>query len=218
MITKKMIDEFTKLGTCCVSDAMDRLGIPCGLKGIKSIVSGSTICGPAFTVHYVPCGLSKGTVGDFLDDVKPGEVVVIDNSGRDYCTVWGSLMSITAVKNKIAGTVIDGVCRDIPTIKALRYPVFSKGHYMVTGKDRVEVDGINIPVSISGVQVKYGDLIIGDDTGVIVVPQEKAQEVLTVAKEIAEKELTIEKAIAEGDTLKVARAKVNYHKLQSGKE
>ena len=63
---------------------------------------------------YTPCGEVKGTVGDFLDDVEPGQVIVIDNGGRDYCTVWGDIMAVTAKAMGIEGTVIDGVCRDIP--------------------------------------------------------------------------------------------------------
>jgi len=84
-IDSSIIEAFKKLDTTSVSDALDRLGITGGLLGIKPVVNDTTICGQAFTVHYVPCGSVKGTVGDFLDDVKPGQVVVIDNSGRDYC-------------------------------------------------------------------------------------------------------------------------------------
>jgi 4-hydroxy-4-methyl-2-oxoglutarate aldolase len=214
-IDQKLIDEYKNLDSTCVSDAMDRLGIKCGLEAIKPVVPGSVICGQAFTVHYIPCGTVKGDVGDFLDDVKPGQVVVIDNGGRTCCTVWGDLMSITSTIKGIAGTVIDGVCRDIPTIRRLKYPIFTKGVYMVTGKDRVEVDAINVPVSVSGIQVKPGDIILGDDTGVVVVPLEKAGDVLAIAKEIAQKEADIEKAVQNGMTLRDARAKVHYHNLQT---
>jgi len=86
---------------------------------------------------------------------------------------------------------------------------------MVTGKDRVEVDQVNVPVAISGVRVVPGDLIVGDATGVVVVPQEKAARVLEVAKEIAAKEAVIEKAVLQGASLKEARASVNYHSLQT---
>lgn len=218
VITDVMVDQFRKLDTCCLSDAMDRLGIPCGLEGIKPINRDSSFCGRAFTVHYVPCGTVKGTVGDFLDDVQPGEVVVIDNGGRTCCTVWGDLMSIAASRKGIAGTVIDGVCRDLPTIHSLGYNIFTKGYYMVTGKDRVEVDQINIPVSVSGIRVAPGDLVVGDATGVVVVPQEKAARVLEVALEIAEKEAIIEENVKAGMPLGEARAKVHYHTLQTREE
>ncbi|HYE81638.1 MAG TPA: RraA family protein [Clostridia bacterium] len=212
-----IVEAFKKLDTTSVSDALDRLGITGGLLGIKSVVADTTICGQAFTVHYVPCGSVKGTVGDFLDDVEPGQVVVIDNSGRDYCTVWGDLMSITATRMGVAGTVIDGVCRDIPAIKKIKYPIFTKGTYMVTGKDRVFVDAVNVPVSVSGVQVKPGDIVLGDETGVLVIPVERAEEVLKVSQEIAEKEAIIEEAVRTGATLKEARARAGYHQLQTRK-
>lgn len=217
-LSKEILDGFRELDTTSVSDALDRLGITGGLLGIKAVLPGSRLCGQAFTVHYVPCGTVKGTVGDFLDDVKPGQVVVIDNGGRTYCTVWGDLMSITAVRNRVAGTVIDGVCRDVPGIMKSGYAIFSRGSYMVTGKDRVYVDQVNVPVAISGVQVKPGDLMLGDDSGVIVVPFERAEDVLRVAREIETKEKAIEVELAKGATLKEARAHAGYHSLQTRKE
>jgi len=214
-ITKEMIEEFSKMDTCCVSDAMDKLGLYAGLLGLRCQIDDKSICGLAFTVRYRPCGVDKGTVGDFIDDVEKGEVVVIDNGGRLNCTVWGDLMSIFATKHGIEGTVIDGVCRDLPTVRKLGYPIFSKSRYMVTGKDRVEVDYVNQPVAISNIQVKPGDLILGDDTGVICVPQERAAEVLEIAKNISEKEALIEKYILEGLPLKEARVRTGYHHLQT---
>ncbi len=214
-VDPKVVEDFKKFDTTSVSDAMDRLGITGGLLGIKPVVEGTTLCGTAFTVHYVPCGVKKGTVGDFLDDVESGQVCVLDNGGRAYCTVWGDIMSLAAMNKKIAGTVIDGVCRDLPNIRAMRYPIFTRDYYMVTGKDRVECDGVNIPVSISGVQIKPGDVIIGDATGVICVPAERAAEVLAVAKEIAEKEVRIEEMVKSGMTLREARSNTGYHNLQT---
>jgi regulator of RNase E activity RraA len=217
-LSQEIIDGFRELDTTSVSDALDRLGISGGLLGIKAILPGSRLCGQAFTVHYVPCGTVKGTVGDFLDDVRPGQVVVIDNAGRTDCTVWGDLMSITAVRNRVAGTVIDGVCRDVPGIMKSGYAIFSRGAYMVTGKDRVYVDQINVPISIAGVQVKPGDLMLGDDSGVVVVPFERAEEVLRIAREIDAKEKAIEAELAKGVTLKEARAHAGYHTLQTREE
>jgi Demethylmenaquinone methyltransferase len=215
IVKSEVIEKFKTLDVCCVSDAMDRLGIACGLAGIQAVVPGNIICGAAFTVHYVPCGMTKGTVGDFLDDVQPGQIVVIDNAGRTYCTVWGDLMSISATRRGLGGTVIDGVCRDVPMVKKLNYKIFTKGYYMVTGKDRVEVDAINVPVSVSGIQIKPGDIILGDDTGVIAIPAEAAERVLVVALEIAEKEAEIEKGLQAGLSLREARKAVNYHSLQT---
>lgn len=212
---KEIIERLRAMDVASVSDAMDKLGIPCGLLGIKSVVAGKKICGTAFTVHYVPCGITKGNVGDFLDDVKPGEVVVIDNGGRLYCTVWGDIMTFVAKNKGVEGTVIDGVCRDIPGIKENDYAIFTKSTYMVTGKDRVTVDYINKPVSISGVQVRPGDIMLGDDTGVVCVPVEVAEQVADIAENIEKTEQAIIAEVKNGLTLKEARAKLGYHKLQT---
>ena len=117
-----VIEAYKKLDSTSISDALDRLGIPGGLYGIKPVTPGVVMCGQAFTVRYVPCGEVKGTVGDFLDDVEPGQVCVLDNGGRDYCTVWGDIMAMAASMKEIAGTLIYGVCRDVKDVRAIRYP------------------------------------------------------------------------------------------------
>ncbi|MBP3869644.1 MAG: RraA family protein [Faecalicoccus sp.] len=215
MEQKELIQELKKMDTASISDAMDKLGIPCGLLGIQAVVEGHKICGDAFTVHYIPCGPEKGTVGDFIDDVKPGQVVVIDNGGRLYCTVWGDIMTFTAKTKGIEGTLIDGVCRDVSGIKELGYGIYTKGKYMVTGKERVTVDAVNVPVSISGVQVRPKDIILADDSGALVIPKEKAEEILKIAQNIEQTEQKIIAEVRNGSTLKAAREKLGYHHLQS---
>lgn len=210
-----LIEKFKRLDTTSISDALDRLGIKGGCQGILPQVSGTKAVGRAFTVRYRPCGPEKGTVGDFLDDVEPGQIVVLDNGGRTYGTVWGDIMTVYAIKKGISGTVIDGVCRDLPKILELKYPIFSRGRFMVTGKDRVEVDAINVPVSISDILVKPGDIVVADDTGVVIVPFEKAEEVLNIATEIDEVEQKILELIDKGVSLKEARKQMGYHKLQT---
>jgi len=211
----ELLERFRKLDTASVSDAMDKLGIIGGLLGIQAVIPGHPVCGEAFTVHYIPCGTIKGTVGDFIDDVEAGQVVVIDNSGRLDCTVWGDIMTFTAKTKGIAATIIDGVCRDVDGIKKLDYSVYTKGRYMVTGKERVQVDHVNEPVSISGVQVCPGDIILGDDSGVIAIPKEAAERILETAEKIERTEQLIIEEVKNGSTLKAARAKLGYHHLQT---
>lgn len=211
-----LLAEFKELDTPSVSDALDRLGLAGACEGIRPLFHGIKMVGTAFTVAYVPVGHPRGTVGDYIDDVEPGQVVVLDNRGRTDCTVWGDLLTLVAIKRGVAGTVIDGVCRDVPRILESRYPLFSRGYFMRTGKDRVQVAGVNVPVSLGGVHVDPGDIVLGDDSGVVVIPRGKADEVLEVALEIAEAELRIERWISEGKTLREARQLEGYHKLQRG--
>ncbi len=215
--TLEIVRKFRALSTATISDALDTFGIGGGCLGISPVVSGVKMAGTAFTVKYVPTGSVKGTVGDYIDDLNAGEVVVLDNNGRTDCTVWGDILTVTAKMKGLAGTVIDGVCRDVPTILEEKYPIFTRDRFMMTGKDRVMVQAMQIPVSIGGVQVKPGDILVGDDSGVVVVPSELAEDVLSSARAIAEAEDAIVLAVKNGLSLREARAKFGYHALQAKK-
>lgn len=217
LVKQHAIEKLKKLDAASISDAMDKLGIVGGVLGVQAVSKCKAICGPAYTVKYVPCGEDKGTVGDFLDEVEAGQVVVIDNDGRTDCTVWGDIMSLYATIKNVEGTIIDGVCRDIPAIEELNYPIFTKGHFMVTGKERVEVLYTNKPVNISNVKVCSGDIVFGDVTGVLIIPQNRVDEIIETAEMIEEKEELIRKSLKKGMTLKEAREKLGYHTLQSKK-
>ena len=102
--------------------------------------------GRAYTLLYQVRGNPPGTVGDYIDDVPPGSVLVLDNGGRESGTVWGDILTEVAHRRGVAGTVIDGLCRDVALCLELGYPVFTKDHWMRTGKDRVQLDATNVPV------------------------------------------------------------------------
>jgi regulator of RNase E activity RraA len=209
-----LVEAFRALSVANISDALDRLGIPGGCLGIVPLTTGYRMVGRAFTVRYVPVGVTRGTVGDYIDDLAPGTVVVLDNSGRLHCTVWGDILTAVAHQRGLAGTVIDGVCRDVARALELKYPIFSRGRFMMTGKDRVQVDAMQVPVSIGGVLVRPGDLLVGNDDGVVVVPHERAQEVLEVAQQISAAEEAILAEALAGTPLAQARARHGYHALQ----
>ena len=210
----EIVITFGLFSTSTISDALDKFGIAGGCKGITPVVAGVKMVGTAYTVRYVPVGAVKGSVGDYIDDVLPGDVVVLDNNGRTDCTVWGDILTMTAKMKGISGTVIDGVCRDVPSILEGKYPVFSRGRFMMTGKDRVMVEATQVAVSIGTVQVKPGDIIVGDDSGVVVVPREMAEKIIEAAQTVAEAEDLIVEAVRGGLSLREARAKFGYHMLQ----
>jgi len=214
-VQKKTSEGFLAISTSTISDALDKMGIPGGCLGIEPLVQGVKMAGPALTVRYIPVGAVKGTVGDYIDQAKAGDVIVLDNGGRKDCTVWGDILTLTAQQKGIAGTVIDGVCRDVSAILEDRYPLFSRGKFMMTGKDRVMVEATNQPVSIGGTQVRPGDIMVGDDNGVVVVPFERAVDVLEAASAIDALEENIKLAVRKGNTLQEAREKFGYHKLQT---
>ena len=215
MNDQQLVALFAGLDTPGVSDAMDKLGIPGQCLGIAPLDNyRGTVVGPAFTVQYVPANTPPGSVGDFIEDVQPGDVVVIANAGRTDCTVWGDIMTQYAGARGIAATVIDGVCRDVSKALGDGYPLFTKGRYMRTGKDRVEVLSVNQPVAISETRVCARDIVVADANGVLVVPRARAAEVAQVARQIEAVEAQIRALIEAGKTLKEARASLGYHTLQ----
>lgn len=215
MNDQQLVALFEGLDTPGVSDAMDKLGIPGQCLGIAPLDNyRGTVVGPAFTVQYVPASLPPGSVGDFIEDVLPGDVVVLANAGRTDCTVWGDIMTQYAGSRGIAATVIDGVCRDVSKALGDGYPMFSKGRYMRTGKDRVQVASVNQPVAISGARVCARDIVVADANGVLVVPRARAEEVARTARQIEAVEAQIRAQLEAGKTLKQAREALGYHTLQ----
>jgi len=212
---KALVALFEGLDTPGVSDALDKLGLPGHCFGVMPLDNyKQVVVGPAFTVKYVSASVPPGTVGDFIDDVAEGDVVVIDNNGRTDCTVWGDIMTQYAGARNIAATVIDGVCRDVNKALGDGYAVFSKGRFMRTGKDRVQVEAVNQPVSIGQARVCPRDIVVADANGVVVVPRERAREVAQVARQIEAVEADIRALLGQGRTLKQAREELGYHTLQ----
>jgi regulator of RNase E activity RraA len=212
---RELIALFHGLDTAGVSDAMDKLGLPGQCLGIMPLDNyQEVVVGPAFTVKYVSASTPAGTVGDFIDDVGEGDVVVIDNDGRTDCTVWGDIMTQYAGSRKIAATVIDGVCRDVSKALGDGYPLFTKGRFMRTGKDRVQVEAVNGTVSIGSARVVARDIVVADANGVLVVPRARAREVAELARQIEIVEAEIRSLIAQGKTLREARETLGYHTLQ----
>ncbi len=207
-------DDWMTLSTATISDALDRLRLPGSMLGIAPLFDRARVVGRAFTVRYTPAGSPPGTVGDYLDDVASGQVVVLDNGGRTDCTVWGDILTAMANDRDIAGTVIDGVCRDVVRALNIDYPIYSRGRFMRTGKDRVEVSDVGGAVNIGGVQVTPGQLVVGDADGVVTIPLDRESEVLKISHRIHARETDIVTDVLSGMSLAEARARHGYHTLQ----
>src|SRR4249920_825236 len=180
----KNVERASKLDTTSLSDAMDRLGIPGQCLNIKPLDHRFRLTGRAFTILYGPAGTPPGTVGDYIDEVPGGNVVVLDNGGRENATVWGDILTSIAHRRGIAGTVIDGACRDTHLSRELGYPIFSRSYSMRTGNDRVQVEAVNGSVNVGDARVNPGDLLRGDADGVLVIPRAHEDTVLAAAEEI----------------------------------
>jgi len=209
------VERASRLDTTSLSDALDRLGIAGQCLNIKPLDHRFRMTGRAFTILYGPSAKPSGTVGDYIDDVAPGSVVVLDNGGRENATVWGDILTWVARRRGVAGTVIDGACRDTALARELRYPLYSRSYSMRTGKDRVQVESMGGPVNIGDARVEQGDILRGDADGVVVIPKAHEDQVLTVAEEVDAAEAKIRQFVQEGMTLAEARKRMGYHQLQT---
>ena len=215
-MTDRNVERVAKLDTATLSDALDKLRIPGQCLGIKPRDQNFRLAGRAYTILYGPLDAEKpGTVGDFIDKLGPGTVAVIDNGGREDATVWGDILTFLANKKGLAGTVIDGACRDVHLCLSLGYPIYSRSYSMRTGKDRVQVDAEQVPVNIGDARVQPGDLMRGDADGVVCIPKSREDEVLAVAEQIDAAEAKIRAMLEEGKTIGEARAQMKYHSLQT---
>jgi 4-hydroxy-4-methyl-2-oxoglutarate aldolase len=215
-LSNQNLERASVLDTATISDALDRLGIAGQCLGIKPRDHNFRMTGRAYTILYGPIDSAKpGTVGDYIDNLSDGTVVVLDNGGREDATVWGDILTGLAHRKGLAGTVIDGANRDTHLSLELGYPIFSRSYSMRTGKDRVQVDAEQVPVTIGQARVLPGDILRGDADGVVVIPQSREAEILAVAEEIESAEQKIRKLLDSGSSLQEARAELKYHNLQS---
>ncbi|MDB6001299.1 MAG: 4-hydroxy-4-methyl-2-oxoglutarate aldolase [Rhizobacter sp.] len=170
---------------------------------IKPVAPAFRICGPAVTVHSPP--------GDNLwlhraiYVARPGDVLVVHVSGGHDFGYWGEIMSSAAKARGLGGLVIDGCVRDGGVLADFGFPVFARGLCIRgTGKDFGARGWINFPLLFDGLIVNAGDLVVGDADGVVVLPRERAAEVVAAGRAREAKEADIVRRIEAGErTLEV---------------
>ncbi|MEV1117778.1 RraA family protein [Actinosynnema sp. NPDC049800] len=202
-------------GTSAVSDALDVLGVSGALWGPTRQSGSGVVVGPAFTVTFEPVAEGeRAAAADYVDDVPPGSVVVLANHGP-RCTVWGDILTEVAVARGVAGTVIDGYCRDVDGIRALDYSVWAHGAFMRSGKNRVRMAATQEPVTIGAegerITVRPGDLVTADGSGVVVVPADLVAVVVDTVTRVAAMEAGVLADVRAGVPLRVARGDHGYN-------
>lgn len=180
--------------TGITSDAMDQLGISGAVPGsvLRPTDPKARVVGRALTVknRKVEGTVAERVAGKVsgLGDIEahnlaePGDVLVVQ--GVPEVSSMGGIMATVAKRSGEIGAVVDGAVRDIDHSRAIGYPVWSSSVSPMTGKWRIQTEGVNVPVSIAGVAVRPGDLVIADEIGVCFVPRERAAEVLSLAQSI----------------------------------
>lgn len=182
-----------EVSTSNISDAMHRKG---AMKGIHPLVRGKVV-GTAVTVQAFPGDWAK-TV-EAIDIAKKGDVIVIYNGSKDIAC-WGGLATLSSLNKGIAGVVIEGAVRDIDEIETLGLPIYTSNTVPNAG-DPKGFGEINAEITCGGQTVKPGDYIVGDESGVVVIPAERAYELARRAKEVNKTEKRLFDEIRRGGTL-----------------
>jgi regulator of RNase E activity RraA len=185
--------------SCVFADVQQRGGVM--HSALKPIFNGKAV-GPALTVKLSPGDLQDPLLA--LHVAQPGDVVVVDAGGETETSVFGGLMGSLFKNRGVQGAVIDGACRDTDELRDIGFIVFSRAvtargtHTMFSGR-KTDVQ-VNVPVTCGGIVVNPGDVIVGDEVGITVVPAADLEKVLAAAREQAEREEATRQRIRQGKT------------------
>lgn len=180
---QELIEKFKPIAVATVYEASGRKGFidP----KIKPIIKGIKLCGPAFTVQTVPG--DNLMLHKALEKAQEGDVIVATVGGEYDYGYWGDLMSVQAKAKNLGGLAIDGCIRDSEEIIEMGFPIFSRGA-SIRGTIKSTLGLINYPINFGGTVVNPGDLILGDDDGMVVVRFQDCKEVLAKSQERIQKE------------------------------
>jgi regulator of RNase E activity RraA len=142
-----------------------------------------------------------------------GDVIVIDNGGRIDTSCWGGILANGAKMKGISGVVIDGACRDVDDCVEVDFPVYARGSVVATARGRIMEEATNVLIQFCGVQVRPGDIVLADKSGVVVVPQEHFLEVLEKAESLYEKEEAMIAEIRSGENIVTVDEKYSYEQM-----
>lgn len=194
-ITQESIKQLRNFGAATVYEAQGAKGALDS--GMKPIDSRMRLAGPAFTVDMRPA--DNLMIHYALLKAKPGDVLVVDAKGFVEAGPWGDVLTQQALHIGLAGLVINGAVRDASSITEMGFPVFCRGlSIKSTGKN--QPGKINIPITIGDVLIKPGDIIVGDQDGLVVVQQDEVDEVIKKSHSREQKEVEFREKIINGAT------------------
>jgi regulator of RNase E activity RraA len=196
---------------------LDALGLKGSTYGIRPTWEGcEKIVGEAVTVKLIAAGLTKSPnhLGvKAIEAAAAGDVIVIDNSGRLDTSCWGGILANGAKAKGVSGVVIDGACRDLDDYVEAGFSVYARGAVVATARGRIMEEATNITVQFGGVQVRPADIVIADRSGVVIIPQERIDDVLLKAEELFQKEEDMIREIRNGASMLAVDTKYSYEKM-----
>ncbi|MGH9918156.1 MAG: RraA family protein [Nitrososphaerales archaeon] len=204
---RALVERLDKMDTCTVSDALDALGLPGSVIGIRPLWDCPKIAGRVATVGLGPASAAKGMPARHLGSAaiaaaEPGDVIVVDNrAGKGESAGWGGLLSLAASIKEVAGVVVYGAARDVDDVAEVGLPYYAHSATPRTARGRtVEMSNAE-PLEFAEVTVSHGDLVLADRSGVVFLKAAEAATVLDKADELYAKEAEMAAQLRAGVTV-----------------
>ena len=198
-----MVGRLEALDSCAVSDALDALGLPSAVTGISAQSVTERIAGKVITVKLADRKVEGAPVRHLctaaIEAAQKGDVLVIEQRTGIDAAAWGGVLSNAAQIAGIAGVIVDGPARDIDEASELGFPVYARTSTARTARGRIFELDFNIEIRVSDVTVAPGDLVMADRSGVVLIPSDRAAEVIELAENIVAKEKLMTAAVRRGE-------------------
>ena len=205
-----------RLCTTNLSDAMDLLGIRGAVIGIRPMFDAPKVVGLAVTIKITAAGMTKAKTHlgiEAIASAESGDVIAIDNRGDLNNNCWGEVLACAAKVRGVAGVVVDGAARDLDACREMAFPVYARGAVPITARGRIMQEAFNCMIRLGDVQVRPGDVIVGDINGVVVICEERLEDVVREAEILMQKEEQMKADLRAGmDVLEMDR-KYNYEQM-----
>jgi regulator of RNase E activity RraA len=212
---KDIVKRFKRLYVGAVSDVLDEIGATGAMdKGIRPLLHGIKICGPAFTLRAEPTkdGVEATEMFRAIDSTKPGDVMVVDTGMSTDGCLFGELASTACKVRGVKGAVIDGFSRDTAEVKKMKFPLYSRGIGLTSSFGRLRTISFDVPINCGGVQVRPGDLILGDEDGVVSIDKKDVEKVLELATKWMKMETRIRRELLKRRLAADVFSQYLYHK------
>jgi regulator of RNase E activity RraA len=214
MIDHELLDQCADVDVSTWSDALDQIGIQGVLQGITQRSGQGRMAGFAVTARQTPSPLGVVEKGDFavgrlVQSTGPGLVLMVDVGGQPISTL-GGLAALACSQRGAQGVIVDGACRDLQEIQITGLWVATRWVAPTTGKGRLKLQPMGQPVTVGGVRVENGDLVVGDDSGIVVVPKQHLRDALSHAQAIQKVDMALEERLRKGEDFVSASNATGY--------
>ena len=198
----ELVSRLSRLDTCAVSDALDKLGLAGAVTGIHRFSTDRRIAGRVQTVTLATAGATSGPPRHLctqaIERAAPGDLIVVEQRTGVDAAAWGGNLSLGAQGRGVAGVIVEGPVRDIDDSRRLDFPVFARDRTARTARGRIVEVATNEPITVADISVSPGDYAIADGSAVVFVARVEILRVLETAESIIQKEEAMAAAIREG--------------------